>query len=198
MRPVDNPFSATRQHRLKYKFPKTDCWKSFLLRLDKNSWSGAIVGDKGNGKTTFMLELETILKSLDLDVRLLFLNDEKMRFSSKDWKRIKSKISQNTIYLFDGSEQLSTLRWWQFIFFVRKAKGVVITRHSVGRLKTILEASSTFELFVSLVASLLEDRNQIYDLIPDDTLHLLYDKHQGNIRLAFFDLYDLISGGFCE
>ncbi len=193
MRAVDNPFSVTRQHSLKYRFAVGDDWGPFMTRLEQNHWHGAIVGKKGNGKTTLLLELEAKLLNLGFGVKKLFLNREKRRFTRDEFAVFLNKLDNNDIILFDGSEQMSYWRWRLFRWRVRKAKGLIITAHKPSKLPTIMQTITSFQYFEEMVKELIQDHLPLQKLYCSEKLRQIHTRHKGNIRLALRELYDCSS-----
>lgn len=192
MRPVDNPFSVTRQHAIEYRFPENDNWEKFWSRLESFSWRGAIVGKKGNGKTTLLLELEEKLSKQDFSTQKLFLNQEKRKFTSEEAKIIKN-LNSKQIVLFDGAEQLNFWRWQHFLWKTRKVKGLIITAHKPSRLPTILQAETTLNQLKEIVNKLTVNCSESRKLIENIDLEKILRQHDGNHRLVLRELYDKLS-----
>lgn len=191
MRPADNPFSVSRQHGLKYRFTEGDDWDQFMRRLVTQNWSGALVGKKGTGKTTLLLELEPKLTRLGFGIKHLFLNCKKRKFSRVELNLIMNELTDNDIILFDGSEQMNWWRWQIFLWQTRKSKGLIITVHKPSKLPTILRTSTSFDYFKEIVHELIQNHSNLQNLSTSEQLYNLFEKHGGNIRLALRDLYDL-------
>ncbi len=190
MRPADNPFSVSRQHELKYQFPKGDNWNLFMARLEQKGWKGALVGKKGTGKTTLLLEIREKLLERGFGVKNLFLNCEKRKFNRDELKLITQSTSENDIILFDGSEQMAWWHWYYFLWKVRKAKGLILTTHKPSKLPTILNTSTHFECYKAMVQQLIEKHPDLQYLTTSERLHHLFEKYNGNMRLALRALYD--------
>jgi len=159
-----------------------------LTKLENRSYTGALVGDKGNGKTTLMLELEEPLNERGFDVIKIFLNQEKRKLSRSEFRALRKELSANHIILLDGAEQMSWLQWMVFKWTVRKAKGLIITVHSHSKLPTLLECRTRADQFISMVRELTS--SLLHFNHSDEQLTNLWESHAGNTRLAFRELYD--------
>jgi hypothetical protein len=188
LRPADNFFSVSRLHSLQYRFQAGDNIESLLNRFEQNDWRGAIVGAKGNGKTSLMLELEGHLEDSGINVHKLFLNEEKRRFTRQEYHSLCNDLSDNDIILLDGAEQMSALAWWRFRQKTKNARGLIITIHSPGKLPTIISCKTDLKQFIEMVHEL--SANSLKPIYPDEALDRIFRSHQGNVRQAFRQLYD--------
>ena len=191
LRARDNPFAVEHVLRLRYQFHNDD-WSSLLQRLHSLNYRAAIVGPKGSGKTTLLEELAPQLEARGLRVHRLFLNEQSRAYPASFVRCVRRSLSERDVILFDGSEQLSLLAWWRFRWETRQAGGLIITKHRGGRLPTLIECQTSYELFAGLVQSLHESRT-----LGPDTLERLFAKHHGNLRDAIRELYDLAASDWC-
>ena len=90
------------------------------------------------------------------------------------------------IIFFDGIEKLSLLQWQRLKLRAQNAQGLIVTTHRRGRLPTLIECATTPELFRDVVEELLARDISGYDLEG------IYWRHQGNMRLALLEMYDLV------
>ena len=150
-------------------------------------YRGALVGPQGSGKTTLLEDLEPALTARGFRTKWLRLNQSTRRISSAAVKSFFSTIEKDDILLLDGAEQFNRLRWEQFKLKSRKAAALIITTHSSGRLPTLLDCLTHPELLEEIVRV----------LVPQGIHHRrsltveLFHKHQGNLRNALRELYDL-------
>jgi hypothetical protein len=195
----DNPFRAERIESLRYRAPGFSR-EAILRRLTDLHGRGAIIGPKGRGKTSLMLELSGWLKAMNWDARYLRLG-EGWRREGKELKSLFGRSSDTlwadaagqedrVVYLLDGAEQLGWMEWRQVLSRTRHTAGLVVTTHLPGRLETLYECRTSPEMLEELVAELLreEPAGQVHPTA--DELKVLFDRHDGNIREALRDLYD--------
>lgn len=176
----NNPFATTRLEALEYRF-ENDSWDSFLGRLRSMNYQGAIVGPEGVGKTTLLLELERKLQEEGQNPLLLRLSGGKRNLPASFWLCKKQSAS---VVLVDSVENLA---WWQFQLLKLKCKihslGLIVTAHKEGLLPTLIRCRTSFDLFADMAENLaglnLERR----------VLEKIYSRCQGNVRLAFLELY---------
>ena len=159
-----------------------------MHRLQENHFRGALVGPKGTGKTTLLLELQGKLEEMGFKTCRLFLNRDKRKLSKNEVRELKQAVNQGAIILLDGFEQMNLLNHAKFVQRVKHAKGLIVTVHKPIKLPTILRTATSFKTFKQMVSELQNDSRQF----EADQLKALYDTHQGNIRLAFRSLYDLL------
>lgn len=182
---AENPFRVQKIHSLCYRSPTLD-WRNILARLESNKFRGAICGPHGHGKTTLVNELERRLADCGFDTRRLFLNDESPRFTLRFLRGLRTTLSQKTIVLLDGADQLSPFHWRLFRHHVQHAYGLVITTRQSMRLTTLYECTTSPEVLDSLLDELLGPDANTWRA----DAHRLFDHHNGNIREVFFALYD--------
>ena len=150
---------------------------------------GALVGPQGSGKTTLLENLQPLLHKQGCLPMLLRLNQHSTRPEKAKCLDVVVAISARHFILLDGAEQLSWWEWQKFKWQIKAAAGLVITTHRPGRLPTLHQCQTSFELFQTLVKGLLPDSGLTERLSLAD----IYYKRQGNLRLAFLDLYDLFT-----
>ena len=174
--------------KVRYR-PRGWTWEELLDRLASINYRGAIVGPEGRGKTTLLEDLEPLLRARGFGVKHLRLTRERPRFG-RDWLRVFFKfVTRSDVLLFDGAEQLSRLAWWRFRRLSRRAGGLVITSHLAGMLPTLVECETDPALLQGIVRDLLPEPAAI-GATGVDAAQLLR-RHDGNVREALRDLYDL-------
>lgn len=189
MKASENPFRVSLQESFAFEFPENDDWEKCLDRLANLNFRAGIVGPKGRGKTTFLLELEAQLTQRGFLVDYLFLNIEKRQFSVAEKARLRAPMTPNRFLILDGAEQLN---FWQFRRFCQKtakAGGLVISTHTQRRLPILLEAQSSFDRFEQFVHSLLKTHPELKKLSEKACLRQIFAKFDGNVRDCLRELY---------
>lgn len=185
-RPADNPFRSECVDSLPFR-PRGWSWQELEERLESTRWRGAVVGPEGSGKTALLEELAARSRN---EAAIVRLRRDTPRPTTAAREQLPQRLGTQHTVLFDGAEQLGPIGWWRFCRAAGTAGGLIITGHSPGRLPTLVECTSSLGLLRELVA----------DLSPDDAESLepilgnLFDRHHGNIRGCFRDLYDLYAG----
>ena len=188
MRARDNPFATACVHRIRHRLPDGLTWEDLLARLESMNWRAAIVGPEGAGKTTLLEDFAPRLIEGGFEIVWLRLTQEEPRFASATLRELAS-LHAGQIILFDGAEQLSRWAWWRFLRLARRAGGLLITSHLAGLLPTLLECNTTPELLAGIVADLLSEAPEAHGA----EARRLHRKHQGNLREALREWYDLWS-----
>jgi hypothetical protein len=150
-------------------------------------WRGAVLGLEGSGKTTL---LEELAARNQVEATIVRLQRDPPRPTAAARDQLPPHLSTRHMVLFDGAELLGPIGWHRFRLAARRAGGLIITGHSPGRLPTLVECTVSLELLRGLVAELApEDATRLDPLLGD-----LFERHTGNIRLCFRELYDLYAG----
>lgn len=204
MRAADNPFRAERIEALRFRHgPSVD---DLLRRLQEQHGRGALVGPKGHGKTTLLLELAGRLRELGWKTPLVRLDTEWPRSGSglaehfsraaieaglpSEGKaapfRADTEMETKVVWFLDGAEQLGFLDWRWALSRTRHADGFVVTTHRPGRLATLHECRTSPELLRELAGELLALPG---GPAPDECL-TLWSRHRGNLRECLRELYD--------
>jgi hypothetical protein len=188
MRARDNPFRSERLLAVRYRLQGIT-WNELLSRCEALRYRAALVGPYGSGKTTLLEDLQPHLRAQGFEPRLIRLNCEGPVLIM-DIVRLAAQADQKMILLVDGTEQLGALAWYWFKWATRNAGGLIITRHTPGRLPTLHQCCTSVDLLEDIIDELLADS------MPDlrDRAEALFHKHQGNLREALRDCYDLLSG----
>ena len=190
MRARENPFRTERVHRVRYRFVD-GTWDGLMARLKELDYRAALVGPDGSGKTTLLEELAPRLAHVGFGARRLFLNDQKRSFPKVFTDQFFATLDANDIILFDGADLMGRLAWLRFRRRARKAAGLVITSHRPGILPTLIDCSTTPELLGGIIVDLL---GKDYDGRRERLPRRLLEKHEGNVRNALRELYDIHAG----
>jgi hypothetical protein len=190
MRARDNPFRSEGIEKLRYRLQGTT-WREFLARLQGMNYRGAIVGQFGCGKTTLLENIAVELTRTGFGVRLrrapVRVGWADIRFVSQ----VTAGSLEREILMIDSAEQLGAAAWFLLKWRSRRAAGQVITTHKRGRLATLWECNTSAALLAGLAGELLR--------CPPDSVAIqaehLFSRHQGNLREAFREWYDVVGHG---
>lgn len=189
-RPADNPFASHRIEDLRYRCERFSIG-NLGPRIQKLGGRVAIVGPKGSGKTTLLQELENVVFGEPIQVRI-------RRDCSRYWREARAQLPRpihpRQVVLVDGAEQLGPFAWRRLLHAVRPARCLVVTLHRPGRLPTLIECHTDHRLLGELVSELAPSHASALEPGLED----LFQRHDGNIRLCFRELYDVFSGRFTE
>lgn len=189
MRAQDNPFRVERLHAIRYRLAGTT-WEELLARLEGWRYRAAVVGPHGHGKTTLLEDLASRLTARGFRIRSASLHDDQRRLSPAQKRTLLSGLSLQDVLFVDGAEQLSGLAWLLLCWRSRRAGGLVITSHRPGLLPTLYECRTTPELLAGIVGDLLGPEAEGIQPAAEE----LFARHQGNVRGALLELYDVYAG----
>lgn len=156
-----------------------------LTRWENQGRRGALVGPHGSGKTTLLEDLATPLATSGYQLLNLQLSREKRPFSAQDWHGLQNMTPQ-TVVLLDGAEQLNFFDWLRFKQTSNRAAGVLITSHRAGLLPTLLACRTSPRLLQEILHQILGNDAAIWDV----ECEALWQRHQGDLRLALREIYD--------
>lgn len=190
IRARDNPFSAGRLLKVRYQW-LPGSWDELLVRLTALRHRAAIVGPQGHGKTTLLEDLSARLEKNGFQVYWLRFNRQNRSLSGSMWQNVFNELHGKTVICVDGAEQLSFWQWRRLKQRSKQAAGLLITAHQAGMLPSLVQCKTTPELLANIVAQLVNE--------PSDQLRTisnkLFEKHDGNVRDALRELYDLFADG---
>jgi len=188
MKARDNLFAVERIEKIRYK-PQGTTLGELLERLEVMNYCAAIVGPEGSGKTTLLEDIATALEEKGRQIKSIFINDTSP-MTWKDSRNLFMEITGDQIVILDGADSLSRMTWPALKRGVlRKAAGLIVTAHKPGLMPTLIECTTNPELFRRIVAEITQGTCE-FDLARLDQL---YHSHNGNIRTALRDLYDLFA-----
>jgi hypothetical protein len=104
------------------------------------------------------------------------------------FKRIRQTLNTETfdVLLIDGADHLNGLVWrWIKGATKRRNIGLVVTSHTPGMLPTLVECSTSAKLLSDIVTRLTPNTTD------PQLIENIYHKHNGNIRDAIRQLYDI-------
>ncbi len=179
----ENPFRTRRVEALPFQFTH-DSWPRLLQRLEQLNHRAAIVGPHGMGKTTLLVELAQRLRERDRTIHHLRFTEEQPHLLPEDRAILDQASGQDDVVMIDSCECLGWLEWQRVKLATCKAGGLVITAHHPGRLPALIEMKPSMEILDRLLGKLLPTFP-----CPEERL-ALFNRHKGNIRDIFRELYD--------
>lgn len=188
MRARDNPFKTDSVLGVRYRL-RDRTWEELLGQLRRLGYRAAVVGPHGSGKTTLLEDLEPRLASLGFSVIRLRLDDETRRFERGFLRSLFRNLGERDLLLFDGAEQMGRLAWRRFKSGAKRAGGLIITSHRRGRLPTLIECETSPELLGEIIRELIGGEAEARCGMAEK----LHAKHQGNLRDALREMYDMYS-----
>ena len=185
----ENPFRTSRVLQVRYR-PLDGTWDGLMARLAGLDYRAAIVGHEGSGKTTLLEDLAPRLAALGFSVRRAFLNGGSRAPEPPLDRAFFADLGGTDVILIDGADLMGGLAWMRLRRKARKAAGLVITSHRPGRLPTLVRCRTTPELLDDIIGEMLGEETRP----AASTARKLFDKHEGNLRDALRDLYDMCAG----
>ena len=185
-----NPFATERLHALGYRDPATgepvDC-AALLERFDRLGRRCVVVGPEGSGKTALLEALAPHLPARGLEPRWV---RGRPGGRGLDGDLASAAAGSKTVLLVDGADRLPRRRRLEILRAGRRAGGLLATSHRPGVLPTLARCSTSPALLKRLVAELVGSAPER----PLPEPGALHERHAGNLRLAFLELYDLYAG----
>jgi hypothetical protein len=184
-----NPF-ATRSVRpgvITYRFVDGRSTVELIESLREHAWRGEIVGPHGSGKSTLLHSLIPGLRAAGRDVKHFTLHSGQSRFpvSGTDMQT----WGPNSQVIIDGYEQLGG--WTRTLITRvchRQGCGLLVASHESAGFYLLARTVPTLELIQTIVSEIQPGESP---RIFDHDVQLSFDRHRGNIREVFFELYDL-------
>ena len=187
--PSENPFCTTRVRpgAIPFIFPEGQDAEKLVRRLQRNGWWGEIVGAHGAGKSALLATLIPSITNAGRHAVLVELHDGQRRLP-RDFDR-DCRHQAATVIVVDGYEQLSRWRRWLLVRYCRRRGwGLLVTAHAHVGLPDLCQIAATPDLAAKIVEQLMHGRASPFAASePAECLA----RHDGNLREALFDLYDL-------
>jgi len=188
----ENPFRSTRvRSTIRYAAPHDDPDASrsgalaLLPRLAALRHRAAIVGPHGSGKTTLLEDLAHVLAGRGFRIIWLRLDTDAPRLP-RDWVARAGRLGAGDIVCLDGAGQLSPLAWTRVRWQTRRATGLIVTAHQPGRVPTLTTCTTSPALLARIIRRLAPDGPAAAAPVA-----ALFARHQGNVREALRELYDV-------
>lgn len=174
MKARENPFRTERIEALRYR-AEGFSWDALEARLQSRGGRGAIVGPRGHGKTTLLLEWAERCRAREEKVILVRLREGQRTLDADQFQ----ELSGCSVFV-DSAEQLSFFGWMALRWRSRAARRLVVCTHRPGRLRALMRCRTSVVLLEDLVDELAGSRENCAEL---------WRRHQGNVRDVFFELY---------
>ena len=177
--------------RLQWLPPDGDSIDAVFERLDKLRFRAAIVGAHGTGKSTLMTHLMPLIETRSRRVVHLQLRGS-WNSCCQLWTMARQWTSRGNVLVLDGYEQLPWLARGIIVFWTRiRGVGLLVTSHRPTLLPTLLMTQTDIRVIHQLLDSLLPaDTPNRGQLLDNARLQMLLEKHRGNVRELFMQLYD--------
>ena len=184
----ENPFSTSRVRpgALAYHFPPGINAAALVERFGAAGWRGEIIGPHGSGKSTLLADLMAELARCGRPALLAALHDRQRRMPAGFYRQ--SGLLAPAVVVVDGYEQLS---WWSRKRIAwacrRRGLGLLVTAHRPTGLPTLYRTHCDPNRLYGLVCQLLEPGEAF---LSAEEVGARLDRHGGNVRELFMDLYD--------
>jgi hypothetical protein len=186
---MSNPFSARaiRPGAAPFLFPAGQSVEQLVGRLRQAAWWGQIVGQHGSGKSALLAALAPEIERAGMRPVMVDLHDGERCLPGEFRQAIER--CNDAVAAVDGYEQLG--RWERFRlkrFCRRRGLGLLVTAHASVGLPELFRTEVSEALAWQIVELL--QRGAAARVEPQDVAQRLA-RHDGNLREALFDLYDL-------
>ena len=187
---LSNPFCASRLRpgTIDYVFEQGKTLEQLVDALEANAWHGQITGGHGTGKSTLLAALKPAMEGRGRLVKSITLVAGQRHLPREFTRSLRLSAGQGVAAV-DGVEQL---HFWNRLLLNRfcqnQGVGLVVASHRSADLPSLYETAVDEARAWSVVQQLQNGfplQIQIGDLVER------LAQHQGNLREALFDLYDL-------
>ena len=185
-----NPFCAARLRpgTIDFVFEPGKSLQQLVDALAANAWHGQITGGHGTGKSTLLAALTPAIEARGRLVKSITLAAGQRRLPRAFIMSLRHSVGL-VVAVVDGMEQLHP---WNRLRLRRVCRahgaGLVVASHRWSHLPTLYE-TAVDEARAWSVVQRLQDGFPLRVEIEDLAERLA--RHQGNLREALFDLYDL-------
>ena len=184
----DNPFSTRRTSpgAIPYVFRSGENADALVDRLRQAGWWGEIIGPHGSGNRPCWRLSRTPRPGGQRTV-LVTLHDGERRLPLR--LRDDPSLRPPLVLMVDGYEQLGCFSRLTLKRFCRRHRlGLLVTAHRPVGFPHLYRTAVTAEVAWQIVSTLLDGHQQPFT--PDEVSTCL-SRHDGNMREALFELYDL-------
>jgi hypothetical protein len=187
---LTNPFCAARLRpgTIDFVFEPGKTLEQLVDVLEANAWHGQITGNHGTGKSTLLAALTPAIEGRGRAVRSITL-PAGQRHLPRNFFRWLRRPARLGVAAVDSIEQLHP---WNRLLLKRFCRthgaGLVVASHRRAGLPRLYETAVDEERAWSVVQRL---QSGFSPRIEIEDLRLRLDRHEGNLREALFDLYDL-------
>ena len=180
-----NPLRSSAWSGLGYHFSAGSSWDEVCKRFLELGCKGAVQGEQGSGKTTFLQEFEHRLNTLGLQAVRVSAKD----FPISSWFRFRRLVQQQaqarTVLLLDDADVLPLphrliLRCW-----LRRLPGLALAVHGHSFLPAFHHCRTSPALLGELLTEIAPAQ------VSSCKSAELFLKHRGNVREVFRELYQL-------
>ena len=187
---LTNPFCAARLRpgTIDFVFEKGKSLPQLVDSLEAHGWHGQIIGRHGTGKSTLLAALAPVIEARGRLVKSITLVAGQRQLP-RDFITSLRLTAGLGVAAVDGVEQLHFWNRWLLRGFCRRhGAGLVVASHRSAHLPALYETALD-EARAWRVVQRLQDGFPPRIEFGDLTARLA--QHQGNLREALFDLYDL-------
>ncbi len=187
---VSNPFCASRLRpgTIDYVFERGKSLEQLVDALEANAWHGQITGGHGTGKSTLLAALTPAMEGRGRLVKSITLVAGQRHLPREFISSLRLSAGLG-VAVVDGVEQL---HFWNRLLLNRfcqtQGVGLVVASHRSADLPSLHETAVDETRAWSVVQRL---QNGFPPRIQSGDLVQRLAQHQGNLREALFDLYDL-------
>jgi hypothetical protein len=169
-----------------FLFPNSVTTDDLVRKLQTNGWQGAIVGPHGSGKSTLLAMLVPAIEAVGRRAVMVRLCDGRSRLPLS--RRELRRLSASDVLVVDGYEQLGRYPRWRLSRQRRQSGfGLLVTAHGSCNLPELWRTQPSLELVEQLIERCLPTHG---GRICRGVVELAWQRHAGNVREIFFELYD--------
>jgi hypothetical protein len=196
-----NPFATrfVRPGAIPFQFGDGTDGQMLVEQLAAAEWRGAIVGPHGSGKSTLLATLIPRVEQAGRCVKHIALCGDGIISSDGDSRSLPKSLDDlesSSLLIIDGWEQLS---WWnRYRIRKRTARrncGLLVTAHDpaiIRPLPLLFQTAPSLGTMQMLIEQFLQsDSKFVSPVVSHSDISTAFSQHHGNIRDAFFALYDL-------
>ncbi len=187
---LSNPFCAARLRpgTIDFVFEQGKNLQQLVDALEANAWLGQIIGGHGTGKSTLLAALAPAIEARGRLVKSITLTAGERRLPREFITSLKDSAGLGVAAV-DGIEQLHP---WNRLHLRRVCQahgsGLVAASHRRTNLPSLYETAVDEARAWRVVQQL---QRGFPPRVEAEDLALRLARHQGNLREALFDLYDL-------